>query len=277
MRLKILPATLTFLPLFFLPGLACGQCLGSPEGQGISLEAHNPFEADFSTTLTPPASSKLVSASVNRPQSVARDSEGRVRVDRFLGKYEMKPPGGEVTQVERYHIAICDPVSEKSMQLDTATKTATVTPFYHSPVPAVPAASEVSQSFCSLYFGQPHHFQQTHPEDLGRRTIEGFDAQGVRVTTTVILSRQGERTEATSYAEDWCSDELGAVLLQVFEPLGPHGHKREVALSNIVRREPDPALFQIPDDYTIVEHQTGPLRPAPVSSVPPAAAPGKPQ
>ena len=73
------------------------------------------------------------------------------------------------------------------------------------------------------------------------------------------------------------------MLLQTTQATGPVATKTEMKLTKIVPGEPDPALFQIPPDYRIVERipeerSNGQLRPfgsAPVIQQPsaPAAAP----
>ncbi len=69
----------------------------------------------------------------------------------------------------------------------------------------------------------------------------------------------GEATTATSTTELWCSEELGALLLLVRQT-GTTQTKMEMKLTKIVPGEPDPALFQIPPDYRVVERVPGERR-----------------
>jgi len=188
-------------------------------------------------------------------RSVARDAQGRVRVDTFLGKYKTKSPNGVTSDVERHYISICDPVAKKSIQLDTIAKTATIREFFSSL--AIPTAkeNEIQESFCTRYFNSRRHFQEIQSEDLGNRLIEGFNAHGVRTILMTQSSRNGVLKSVQSYTEEWCSDELGAVLLKAFgrEADAGSGYRRETGFANIVRSEPESSLFEIPSDYTIVE------------------------
>ena len=90
-------------------------------------------------------------------------------------------------------------------------------------------------------------------EDLGRQAISGIDGQGLH--RRYVLPAGSDANFPSSSTERWCSDELGAILKQIF--LAGGTRKTETVLQNIVRREPDPALFQIPSDYTIVQPETG--------------------
>lgn len=84
--------------------------------------------------------------------------------------------------------------------------------------------------------------------------------------------RNGEATTVQSVAEVWCSDELGALVMQVRQT-GVMGQKTETKLTKIARGEPDAVLFQIPADYRIVERipeerksgQTGTVGSGPVT------------
>lgn len=245
-----------------IPRAASAQCMaGLPDAQGISVESGNPFQAEYSSQMTPasPATAALVPQQGAR--SVARDSQGRVRMDMFLGKYKTTSPDGATSDVERHYISICDPVTKKSIQLDTVSKTATIREFLSTPPSPNPPPTEVQQSFCTRYFSLRRHFQETGSEDLGNRLIDGFNAHGVRTMLVTQASQKGVLKSVEAYTEEWCSDELGAVLLKVFGTGVASGHRRETGFANIVRSEPDASLFEIPPDYTIVERATEGNRP----------------
>jgi hypothetical protein len=209
------------------------------------------------------------------PQSVARDSQGRVRIDHFLNMVKTKSPDGTVNEVERHSITICDPNYRRAVQLDTAEKTATV--FALRPVPANTAepGNAKQQTFCKWYFGMPRYLHKVDSEDLGHRVIEGFDARGVRTTSIERTSRSVGMKPVT--VEEWCSDELAAIVLRVTLTKVGAGHLHTVGLTHIVRSEPDPALFEIPPDYTILEDDLDQVRPAELPRVAPPSDAAKPQ
>jgi hypothetical protein len=55
--------------------------------------------------------------------------------------------------------------------------------------------------------------------------------------------------------ETWYSPELQMILLQ--KESGPFGEST-TRVENLNRAEPDPRLFQIPSDYTVVDAQSNP-------------------
>lgn len=254
--------TFAILAPLALPRHASAQCnAGLPEAQGISLESGIPFQAEYSSQMAPASPVTAALLPQQGARSVSRDSQGRVRIDMFLGKYKTKSPDGVTSEVERHYVSICDPVAKKSIQLDTISKTATIREFLSPPVPPNPPTGEVQQSFCNRYFSSRRHFQEIESQDLGNRLIEGFNAHGVRTILMTQASQKGVMKSMESYTEEWCSDELGAVVLKVFGTGVASGHRRETGFTNIVRNEPDSSLFEIPPDYTVVERATEGNRP----------------
>lgn len=83
-------------------------------------------------------------------------------------------------------------------------------------------------------------------EQLGERDIEGVTATG-RITRSQ-LGKEGESVEVTS--EVWYSEELKMALYR------KHGDPRfgdsTIELSELDRSEPDPALFEPPEDYQLL-------------------------
>jgi len=71
-------------------------------------------------------------------------------------------------------------------------------------------------------------------EDLGKKTIEGVSAHGVRIAGP-------EREE-----ESWCSDELGAMMLIIRRSKGGEWAAKQ-ELKNVKRGELDPSLFRLPE------------------------------
>jgi hypothetical protein len=101
------------------------------------------------------------------------------------------------------------------------------------------------------------------------------DAQGLRIWLVPQAAAGAQTSPPSSFNDQWCSDELGVVVLQVFVSGGTH--KNETLLQNIERREPDPALFEIPPDYTILERVPEGNRPQLLRPLPTPSAPSHPQ
>jgi hypothetical protein len=92
-------------------------------------------------------------------------------------------------------------------------------------------------------------------EQLGQRTIEGFVADGTRKRMILRPWFRVTGSEGHVYtSETWRSRQLGVTLYR--KQVNPNGGEDVTRLTRISATEPDPALFQPPWDYTIVE-ETG--------------------
>jgi hypothetical protein len=80
-------------------------------------------------------------------------------------------------------------------------------------------------------------------ESLGKQTIEGIEFGGTRTTTTV-----DGQPSIIGVQDHWAAGELGLFGLE--KSSGPD-LESTVKIRNLDRREPDPALFTPPPDYSI--------------------------
>jgi hypothetical protein len=259
---------------FLFAGSANAQCGGnSVQFSGIGLMPGNPFQAERVETSLVPTPPDVA----NHPylyELVARDFEGRVRIERSAGNFEMHTGAQAGSTQERHRISICDPVNQTLTDLDTLNKTAQIR---HSRPSAPSASTDAQKVVCSRILPRINNGSIMQVEDLGHRTIEGVDSQGVRITMkSVSATQQSEEDDAEgtqtslppsnpgpapwtpSAQERWCSEELGAVMLQT-TTLARIGTKSSFGLTNLQRFEPDPALFQIPAGYTVSEIVPRPL------------------
>jgi hypothetical protein len=223
------------------------QCRGNmPAFDNVATVPGNPFQAEKVTTRT--GSAMTTATSVEPPpQLIARDVQGRVRIERVTGKYTIKSGPEAGKEVEQHAIIICDPLNETIIQLDTSNKTAKI---FRS---ATGPTRRQLRPFCDINRNLLRS-STSQAEDLGHRVIEGVDAQGVRTSTQSGASGAGNVTMTTNITarEEWCSDELSAMVLEVFYS-GSSEAKTEIALTKLERQEPDAALFEIPIDYQVSE------------------------
>ena len=151
-----------------------------------------------------------------------RDSQGRTRKERAY-----KPAPIWLTQ-------IFDPVGGFGYVLDEQNKVA------HRM--ALQPGSAVRPAATSQGATRP----QTTSEKLGTQTIEGITVEGTRTTTTFPgPARDGLPTTFT--IERWDSGELKLAVLT----RSSNGYTTR--LTNLSRVEPDPARFQPPADYIVVD------------------------
>jgi hypothetical protein len=236
---------------------AKAQCGRNTLGYGdVGIVANNPFHAEMVVTRSGPPelpSVPLQSPLVQRPLSVARDTQGRVRIERVGGEFQHDNGPEAGSKVQEHTITICDPVAETLTRINTVNSTATI---IHSR-PSAPRSSDLQpatpRSFCSSRLPSDRARLHLQVEDLGTQTIEGVEARGERITLPMLGATSGEESpNGESTSELWCSDSLSALVLRISGNTKT-GVKSTIAMQKIERTEPDPALFQIPPDYAITE------------------------
>jgi hypothetical protein len=175
---------------------------------------------------------------------IYRDSEGRTR-----NESSTMMPGLEEFQ----HVNIHDPVQQVFIFFSTrGEKVATVhhmDSLAHSvfPPPQARVAAKPLTPRPSTE-GQPCPVPPA-AVDLGTKVIEGFMVVGTRRTHTIEAGKMGNEKPIVTITDSWYSDELHEVLLS--ETDDPQSGHRTMKLVNIKRIEPDPALFQVPPDFTV--------------------------
>jgi hypothetical protein len=86
-------------------------------------------------------------------------------------------------------------------------------------------------------------------EALGTQAIGGVTAQGTRTTRTIPAGQVGNQAPIVIVTERWYSPELQTDVMH--KQINPQFGETTFQLTNIVRAEPDAALFQVPPNYTI--------------------------
>jgi hypothetical protein len=232
---------------------AQSQCSANTIGFGdVGVVANNPFHAEVTRTTTGHTDMNAT-LRPNFPEWVARDSQGRVRTERVAGEFKRDTGPDAGSKVELHLIMICDPVAQTLTQIDTATLTAKI---IHSR-PSAPRSGVLQQgtrrAFCSFRLSSARNAARFQAEDLGDQIIEGLAAHGERVTMPMLGATTPEESpKGESTSERWCADSLSALVLTIAGNTKT-GVKTTIAMRNIDRTEPDPALFQIPPDYTVTE------------------------
>jgi hypothetical protein len=173
-----------------------------------------------------------------------RDSAGRVRAEAPLRSSDPE------SQSTLLMVHISDPVAHVLYVLDPVNKVAhrqelPVSETLLRPRPietAEPAAPRTTHSTGKV---------EIIDEDLGTRSMEGLIVEGNRHTTIRAVGEMGNDHPMTEVDERWSSPELRLLVFQ--RRTGPQIGEQIDKLINIVRNEPEAALFQIPSDYTVME------------------------
>jgi hypothetical protein len=173
---------------------------------------------------------------------IYRDSAGRTREDVSIPRDPTATP----------FVSILDPIAGAHYSLDTEKKIARrllyPQPWTPETNPPEGGLMQFSKGICNF---------QITSEALGTRIVEGIVADGKRITSVSLDSKSG-CDENKAVNESWYSSELRMILLEkTSNSMGDDTTR----LEHINRQEPDPRLFQVPSDYTIVElHWNEPVK-----------------
>jgi hypothetical protein len=170
-----------------------------------------------------------------------RDAEGRERTEIIQSKGDSPTP----------HIT--DPVAHVTFTLFPSSKTALVT---HIPVPPPPTPEQEAKA--AELRARTEAFQKAHPPDpanqLDSRTIAGVYATGTRRVVVIPPGRVHNDQEIRIVEDTWTSPDLKIKMASTKDDPRPAMGKVSMIVTDLQRTDPDPALFQIPADYKIVEH-----------------------
>lgn len=201
--------------------------------------------------------------------SVYRDSEGRTRREQTLAAIGPWAAAGDSPQV----IFINDPVTGVHYILNQREHIARKLP---SPsfggkleVSAAPIDSETTRPGKRMKFLRTVDAERAsgpalplagvytpfsskpQTEPLGKRVIEGLQAEGTRSTVTIPAGQIGNELPIQIISERWYSPELQAVIISKHSD--PRMGETTYHLTNVNRSEQPHSLFEVPSDYTIKE------------------------
>jgi hypothetical protein len=94
-------------------------------------------------------------------------------------------------------------------------------------------------------------------ENLGDQTINGMEATGTRLTTTIPAGKMGNEEPINVVSENWYSPELKATIMTKHSD--PWSGQITTQFTNVNTSEPDPSLFTVPSDYKVVDEKSGPV------------------
>ena len=167
---------------------------------------------------------------------VARDSSGRT--------YEQQTiTGGPLAQNGPVTITfISDPTTGYAYVLNASTKT------------AVRHQIKTNQSNSSTSGRPPRppkNGANVAETDLPADSSSGVTAQGKSITDTIPAGTIGNAQPIVSTHQTWYSSDLQIVVKAIRND--PRFGQSTYALTNIVQKEPDPGLFQVPAGYTVTD------------------------
>ena len=225
------------------PGHGRGFGWGGPEMMHMGLGPQGPVTGvPFSATAVTQMQQTLADGNqISRTESmkISRDSQGRVRTE-----ITMPARPGSTGQAHTM-ISIFDPVAGTATHLNADRQTAEKMTLPQrrsgdSTRPPRPARADGPQMVKT---------------DLGSQTVNGLAATGARMVETIPAGAFGNQQPIEVVREVWTSAELGVpVMVKVTDP---RSGTRTMQLTNIVRSEPEPSLFQVPAAYKITTRAHG--------------------
>ena len=160
-----------------------------------------------------------------------RDSQGRVRREQAVMGLEALDPATDPRAV----VTIFDPVADAIFSLVPAAKMVHRLPLSSVRNLAVPAVPKLDA--------------QVRTESLGTKDIDGWQAVGRRIITTIPAGQVGNDKPIQIIDERWESPELKVLLRSHYHD--PRSGDVDYALIKIVRGEPARELFVVPAGYTV--------------------------
>lgn len=228
MRLRLILVAATFGG--FLAGcLAQELVLTGPTPVQLKVVKNSPFSAQVVTQSTQELAdgNRIIH---NGTTTIARDSEGRTRREGSTAAFRV--------------VFIQDPVAGLIYVLDSNSRLARriATP-----------NSETSQSAAEV---KVETAGKTEPSDiksesLGSQLVEGIQADGTRITRTIPIGQAGNNRPVDVVSETWYSTELQTIVMS--KNIDPRLGETAFKLTDIRRTEPDHSLFEVPNDYTVLE------------------------
>jgi len=189
-----------------------------------------------------------------------RDSAGRTRTEKHSPSSLMaKGKQSKVPAIPE----ILDPVAGCIYYLDVANRVAhrvelpqPLKPLTPPQGLVFPIAAPMSVMMTTSSGPTPAVRPEGSSESLGTQVIEGVQAQGRRTITTYPAGTIGNAQPVSYTSEIWTSLDLNLVIAA--KTSDPKQGDRIESLTNINRAEPDPALFQVPAGYKVI-NETGPF------------------
>ena len=241
------------------------QLAKAPAAQAVQ----QPYTARYQVTETrTPATDTGSTITRQSTELVARDSQGR----RVIATTPVAVPGkpSPVT-----HVSMSDPIARTNSSWNIPGKQVTVIAM---PQPGARTTCPPAQRPAQPPAPRPPSPKPT-VEDLGDQTIMGVEVHGLRTTT--MIPATAKASEMTRVIEEWTATDPGLRGFFAREITSePPALTLTRELQSFQKGEPNPAFFQVPPGYEIVNKpapgtncpaiQGAPAQFAPIAPPPPA-------
>jgi hypothetical protein len=179
----------------------------------------------------------MVTGSDTRMALLSRDAEGRTRQEYIVHREDGS---------ETHTVRIIDPTAGVSLTWvvggDVASHVASLEPLPMGQRRTGPVPDDADLSPGSRSCGSGCSEEIFPPQQ-----INGFQCRGFRIKR--IIRDPATKSSSIQTTENWSSPELGVILRHIEVDVLAGRSTSEV--TNIVRGDPDPSLFQLPQGYTV--------------------------
>ena len=209
----------------------------------IPLIKNAPFSLTLATEWSRPMSNGGSFTVVNsRP--IKRDRDGRLYEERWL----LAPKGSEHQSIISY-IQIADPKARTLYNCSVSRHVCDLLPLSSDEAKLLPPSTFKSGPLPSGKGSRLH-------EDLGAQTFAGLPVHEYRDTTTLDPGVLGNDLPMFIVRQFRYSSELGINLTSMLD--NPQSGRQIFTVTEISTTDPDPAYFQIPAGYKVVDHRKPP-------------------
>jgi hypothetical protein len=178
--------------------------------------------------------------------TIHRDSAGRIRREQEATRVNPFGPLDREVEVPST-IFISDPVAGVAYTLYPETKTGVRRALRREEMAAATSKKHHRASRMAVESEEGARRR----EELGRQTIEGVEATGQRVVTTIPVGRIGNDQPIEIVEERWISTELKTLVRS--RRVDPRLGENTFQLTRIDRTQPAASLFVVPEGYQITE------------------------
>jgi len=173
---------------------------------------------------------------------IARDRRGRIYQERWV----LVPKGGDVkSQMTVFQIT--DPDQHTWYNCSPHSKICELLPYHLT-------AAMVYKPGLGASGPLPDGRGYRQDEDLGEGTLQGLETHGYRETTTFNPGAMGNDAPMVNTREFWFSPQLVINLSSLVD--NPQTGRQLFTVKDLSTSEPDPALFDVPSGYRIVDRRT---------------------
>ncbi len=205
---------------------------------------------------------RITRKSPGQNQKMYRDFAGRTRTERPMF------PGLPAASTNPYRDSIIaviyDPVAGFRYTLDPINHVAhrqkvqaMVQPASRNLAAPPVSPPKAAQPQANVAAPPPNGLRRTISQDsVGTQLINGVQAEGHRTIETIPAEAEGNDRPITVVSEYWFSPELKLTVLN--KRSDPRSGESTTQILNLSRTEPDPSLFTVPPDYSVVD-ESGPF------------------